>query len=939
MLPEFTLDYYGKQSWEGAKQAYNMIKESIENGQVTNGQVINVRNDKLSIRLDSSGKWDLSPKEFYNMFKEQFRLKNPEIKYIKPREINTHLNDDGTIDKWNTYQDIKAQTRAQRNNSLIEMMWSMLTNPDAAQEFLTPGGFAPHDAAANLVDIASSIPFERLQEITGGKNYGEVVRALLNMSDKQLKKLDVEFNSSVDPLSPSTFVEAHDSNMAGKKMIGIYANHVANHALVQNTDLSVTENGSFRYAGHDFTSLHGLFGDNGRYIMLNTSGYLGAAADNGKNPLLGKMNQNSFTVDATMVLSRLGYNPREIALLVKQPVVQEMSDYYFRNKRNGVSPQRAIRHFIEVYANKANFSKPKELTYNYFKKWDYSESRMLYNILQGNSKNFKDDNTEINYYRGQVAVAYLWQKIWGVGDSLANVVRGTRSDTQGGAAGPGIADTMIKIRNVDQMIDTFGDPEVSNLQVSEPLMQRHLLLQGKKGNKVNNNWERDIVESNLPYEQAFFTLGVEASRLLFNQYMPFYRQEFQDILNGYSDNHDTYTWGFYDYNKNGRLSAKTLKDIMQQWVAFNVAKGPLFRSTNGTVTNEAKRNYYINEFPDWFKHMQETNAELKENPFIKRLHLVYPKDGTAIKTIAFSNVGKLTSDNKDKFSRDWASMLYSEDKQVRALATGLFMYGFYRNGLGFGPSTYNHLANTFLKLSMPGYRESLYRMLYDGTVTNDDKRNFINQFILNNLDNVEIVPTADDDYLQKRDGYQILSIHDRAEENDYPYIYKTDIDDNMKHHYVFQPYMKLIDDKGNPTYLQLDPEMSDSNTAYYREIQPLGLRYNFLEYDPKHFMVTSQIKGTNGNKAQDTTNDNNDTNTNSIEEPSPDEFFANEPASDNSKTDTSTIATQQQESSADDIFKQVTGYNLQTNTNSKPEDISMKPNNEFNDDSGKPLCK
>ena len=113
--------------------------------------------------------------------------------------------------------------------------------------------------------------------------------------------------------------------MTGARLIGVYANHSSNHALIQQTQLKLSdEHGSFILNGKKLTSLHNIMNDEKEYISKNNAGYLAAAVDAAKDPVLADINQNSFTADASMLLSRAGYNPIEVGLLMTQPIIKDI---------------------------------------------------------------------------------------------------------------------------------------------------------------------------------------------------------------------------------------------------------------------------------------------------------------------------------------------------------------------------------------------------------------------------------------------------------------------------------------------------------------------------------------------------------------------------------------------------------------------------------------
>lgn len=71
-----------------------------------------------------------------------------------------------------------------------------------------------------------------------------------------------------------------------------------------------------------------------------------------KDPVLDKLNINTFTADSVFLLSRLGHTPLTIGLFLKQPVVVELTDYYINNKLSGLSKSQIINEFIKNYAQK-----------------------------------------------------------------------------------------------------------------------------------------------------------------------------------------------------------------------------------------------------------------------------------------------------------------------------------------------------------------------------------------------------------------------------------------------------------------------------------------------------------------------------------------------------------------------------------------------------------
>ena len=168
-----------------------------------------------------------------------------------------------------------------RNNLLIDMMYGVLTNADTASKILNPGGFDYQKRAARIMSILNA-SYENnlaraLQESgikldktiqKGERTYPKSISSyLFDLDLETLDKLAEKIKVKTDPLSPRTQVMLHQQNMTGAKLIGIYANHNANHALMQHTELGLdNENGSFVLNGKRLTSLHNIMNGDKEYI-------------------------------------------------------------------------------------------------------------------------------------------------------------------------------------------------------------------------------------------------------------------------------------------------------------------------------------------------------------------------------------------------------------------------------------------------------------------------------------------------------------------------------------------------------------------------------------------------------------------------------------------------------------------------------------------------
>lgn len=734
-----------------------------------------------------------------------------------------------------------------RNNLLIDMMWGVLTNADTASKILNPGGFDYQKKSARIMTILNdSYESDLAQALKdmgmelnktvqkGGKSYPKSIASyLFDLDLDTLDKLAEKTKVKMDPLSPRTQVMLHQQNMTGAKLIGIYANHNANHALMQHTELGLdVENGSFVLNGKRLTSLHDIMNRDKEFISKNNAGFLAASVDNVKDPVLAGINQNTFTADASMLLSRLGYNPVEIGLLMAQPVIMDITQAYFRESREGKGKDTVIDEILVEYKKKAAMME--EVTYDNYKNNDFLIEDLANNILIAKemagitSAHQTSDYSKVEFYKKQVAVGFLFKRIMRTADSLGQLVQATRSDTQGGAAGPTIADTKLKIQKVQ---DFLKDMEEND---KFPLVGADVISDSISLNDDIDNIREQLLASKLPFLQAFYTLGLKQSERMLSKYFPQFTESFDEVVDV-----------LRNMTKTGRLNVKTMNSIYNDLLAYIMSKTDFFGAEpdwssvdeNGNptkmITSADKRRDFINNFPTYFKKVVAENEDIADLEFIKRLRVIRANDTNPVDTVVFKNVGQLSPTLRERYMRDWASLLYMSNPEAQKLALNLFRYSFYRNGFAFGPSTFIHLAPVAVRNAVPEYIETLRSLL----TSEDDYSNFVEQYIYNHLDNRKLVPEVPDDASTSFIGEDnemkdevTFVIDENANFGDKKVVRKR-IDTPDGPVYDFFDFIARRN-RGNYVYYRLTTDRVDeSNVAVYRRIEPLGFRNSFIEYE------------------------------------------------------------------------------------------------------------
>lgn len=830
-----------------------------------------------------------------------------------------------------------------RNNLLIDMMYGVLTNADTASKILNPGGFDYQEKSARIMTILNdsyeSDLAQALKDVgvelnktvqKGEKSYPKSIASyLFDLDLDTLDKLAEKTKVKMDPLSPRTQVMLHQQNMTGAKLIGIYANHNANHALMQHTQLALDEeNGSFVLNGKRLTSLHDIMNGDKEFISKNNAGFLAASVDNVKDPVLAALNQNTFTADASMLLSRLGYNPIEIGLLMMQPIVQEITQTYFRESREGKGKDTIIDEVLDKYKEKAALNN--DLTYDNYKNNGFYIEELANNIMLAKEavtdRTQTSDFRKIEFYQKQVAVGYLFKRIMNSADALGQLVQATRSDTQGGAAGPTIADTELKMQKVKDLLDQIENND------KFPLKNADVILDGLLSDNPDTDTLRErLLSAPLPFLQAFYTLGLQKTEEMLGSYFPQYTESFRAVVDD-----------LRGMTKTGKLNVKTMNSIYNDLLAYIMSKNGFFGSElivnpdseigDIIVTSSDKRKDFINNFPEYFKRVVTDNEDIADLEFIKRLKVIRANDSNPVDTVVFKNVGQLSPTLRERYMRDWASLLYMSNPEAQKLALNLFRYSYYRNGFAFGPSTFIHLAPVAVRNAIPEYISTLRTLLS----SSDDYSQFVDQYVYNHLDNRKLVPeipdTASVQFIGEDNEVKdevTFVIDDNATFGDKKVIKKR-IDTPDGPAYDFFKYIgKRI--RGKYIYYKLASLSTEqTNVATYERIEPLGFRNSFIEYEYGKDVEEMETVIDKNRKDYDPYADtlsrfdlgNAEVDYNSMPDyqDMPQEYWDSIP-----QVDT-------------DAFQQVYGTPLDTSTPKADDVTSIQPNTEYKDENGDSIC-
>ena len=337
----------------------------------------------------------------------------------------------------------------------------------------------------------------------------------------------------------------------------------------------------------------------------------------------------------------------------------------------------------------------------------------------------------------------------------------TRFNSISNAVGPLIIDNLIIENKMKQFSENILGEDGEPIDISD-ILRRHPIL---------NEFSRTV---NL------------AKRVFGN--MPANSNGFRNVLNAFDES-------TRDIIYNDRKLLSSLSDFYQSYLM--VASG---------AVKSSQLDRYINNFPTWF-FKQNFKEKYKNNALVQAIKLDIDKKGRVF--IKVDTTG-LDTQQKEVLSTSWIDL----HKTNPELSIQLFMYNFFKSGVGFNPKTFMSLVPTYVKERIPGYKET-YK-----TLPSTSPELIIDQFIRNNWGNNKLVPRVDiEKYKLHDNALEVSNKVDKAKVESKSYI-KVKI-------------------KGKDILYKLDSKTEYS--IYFKEVQPLGNNNEYLEISTSNIEKAKEI--------------------------------------------------------------------------------------------------
>lgn len=586
--------------------------------------------------------------------------------YLMFKSFDTAEDGTAISIKYDSNKSYAENSKEARDNEIIDIAHAILTNsPD---KLFNSNNFDTIEKMANIFRVIdnSEMLEKSLGEPLSTSNYEKLRNRFLSVDGNKIKKFVKNNKRELFPLSPETFIHYHQMNMVGGALIGMYANSSTSQAKLQTTSLSLHPKLAINLNGKVYQNLTNIYNPDGDLISLIGAEFSAASVDNGKNPVLADLLQNTKTAKLTSVLIRLGFPIEDIALFFKMPTLESIN--------------------VEELAK---YPKAKGL-------YDQITSTPNYGIdgIKFSSKNWMDaillnkltykelaDNGLLASYISTIVYTDKLRKMYEeqVVPQVSLITSTGRADSPNGAVGHNAGLAMVQLLKVDKL---------HNLERSKTINGISSLISNILSESFNRDRLREeFKNSSMPVVQAFHTLGIELA--------------VQEASKWFLVGKDTIQQGIINLGSisaNGYSSESTIRSYLFGIHEYFRKKNNTFGNTE-SITMIEKQNYYLNNFPKKFLEIKSKYPEINAIPVINRMTVM---DGK----IVLPDSSHISKNVREYLSLGFEELLYSDfnDSETNfvaiQLALDLYRYSFYKDSFLFGPNNFGYMFSSNFKNAM-----------------------------------------------------------------------------------------------------------------------------------------------------------------------------------------------------------------------------------------------
>lgn len=622
-----------------------------------------------------------------------------------------------SLDTYDFEKSPLENSKAARNNMLINLIQQRLSDPETFGDRYTPGGFSNASRAARVMRELLFGKVESLHE-QGTVNLDAIGKAI---DEGLLSDPEPDY----DPSDPMTIVTYNQQNQVAGKLIGIFANQNTNHAFASLMEEFYLKE-PIEFAGKSY---YDLLHNSDIDTSLNVAEFLAASVDAVKDPVLNFLNLNTITADAGAMLARLGFTTEDIGLLFNQPVIKDICEYSFNNGMSDINS--VIDNVLDTYEVDGELNKAVPQV-------EFDRGALAYNIVQAANTDKKELMKDAEFVERQIHVADLFRKILEASNDVSQFVRNTKF-TASNAVGSTFGDTYAQQMKVAKYVDSFKNAK--NLKVGMKVAR-------DINTPLNNDSEslvldkqaymEHLLENPFAYEQAMYDMNRKAEKLI-NKFYPYNTSNYKnarEFLAGLT--------------KSGTLDAETINSLHSDLMVYMLSQqeNSLFNGNSPISLNDGSiitsREYFTEIFPE------ELFNTLQANPAMKSLAIFqYMQFQTDEKTgkvsMNIQDIGGLAPYQKDELKESWGDLMKNPD--TTWIAQSMFLYNYFKLGFTYSPLAFMNLAPMEVKLNVTvgndydGNPKSYVDFLNDvqDSKISINHEEFAKQYLLNHLDNNRLV--------------------------------------------------------------------------------------------------------------------------------------------------------------------------------------------------------
>ena len=580
------------------------------------------------------------------------------------------------------------------NNALVDLIFAQLTSENGGLKMFIPGGCEETKQYANSI---------------GTRQSG---------------------SATASPFTVSHATDSHDYMMQGAGMIGVYAVYNSAASMFQRLNLRYIQD-TDRDGNLIPVSLFGkpidkLFPvlSNGTFSTLGMARLLNAAVDNGKDPLLGYLNQTAELSPLTNFLLAAGLSEEELHLIMNQPVMKELAEKLktagsdnFTSASNGIL-QRAFDKLPKDIKGRAPYYRNQSVANVAAMSKDSFEQNLgksFSNMLNGPTSQLEN----------QVYILQTMQHLYSAASDLEEFTKLTRPESDAGGIDASLGGIISKLIQLDKFREKIASGDVKIAGVDEVLRLRNIYENSMTPELIQNE-----IGNELPEVVALNSLMKDSILKMLRDYFPQARESWLSEARRIADK--------YSYD---RLPASVIERIGNDMILWKLLSDPAFITGNPQDEQERIVKQVPNDLRDLKRRIEKAkgnpgtdfNAEkLKDNIFLNNLDFgtTLNSEQETIGRIRFRLNGASLEDTSDTIRADWSAMLYNPDPAISQLALDLFKYNLYTNGFSYGRYEFAHFAPASVIFATPGYLKALNNVLTSNWAA-DEEELFYHQYMMN----------------------------------------------------------------------------------------------------------------------------------------------------------------------------------------------------------------